>query len=376
VGLALVIATLPLIVYYSSLLYLELPAVFLMMAVCVSAEKLLTLPAAELRREASWYALILLGFIKETVAPFLLAFLLVRYAARCSEVLRTREWRRAILDEMKVGVSVLLPLAAYLMYRMLFASTRGFEPHPANLVDWNLYGVLARSYAQQFGPILLLTAAGFALLAAQHRRVTIAFFVAALAAQISLHLMDYEGYVGYSRFNLFAAPMLLVPACAAMDWIARRSRGATELLLVGLLAANVWLCPIEPDGSRKAGWGDSEPRHSVTDWSYPFRDACRYVSAHYAGQGAAFVFEGFSYRVGYYMDSRVRFDIVIGAEELTKFFETPASRRPGAVVYHLRRVPLPKEFAAHGYEVEKVFENDAGNKLLLLTRRRLQNANE
>jgi len=372
IGLALVIGTLPLILYYSSLLYLEMPAVFLMTVVCFAAAELLESPPEQLRAQPAWYALLLIGFVKETALPFLLVFLIVRYAVQSRRILRAENKRRAIGEEVKIGVCVALPLLLYLAYRAFCARVRSFEPHPANLTDWRLYGVLARAYAQQIGPVLLMSAAGFALLAAwarPRRWSTLVFLVAALAAQNALHLVDFKNYVGYSRFSLFSAPMLLVPACLALDWTARRSRWVTGLLLAALLAGNLWLCPIEHDGSRKPGWGDPDPWHSVTDWSYPYRDVCRYLNTHHIGKGVAFVFQEYYYPVEYYLDSRTRFDVIARKDQWARFLETPVSRRPTVVVYHWRRRALPEALGECGYMVEKVFENDAGNKLVLLTRR-------
>ncbi len=367
VGLALVIGTLPLILYYSSLLYLEMPAVLLMTIVCFRAETLLKTPAERLPEELSWYALLLIGFIKETVAPFILVFLVVRYAIQFARIRKTEDKARAIWSEAKVGICVLLPLAVYLVYRTFFSHAREFAPDAANLIDWRLYAVLARAYAQQFGPALLLAAAGLVLLVAKRQWSVLVFFVAAIAADNALHVIDYAGYVGYSRFSLFTAPMLLVSASLALGWTATKSRWVTALALIGLLAGNAWLFPLEPDGSRKPGWGDSEPYHSVTEWTYPFREACRYISARHPGEGMAFMFEEHSFWLAYYVNSRTQFEVVVGREGWAKFFGTPADRRARVVLYHLRRGTIAEELAEHGYMVEKVFENDAGNKLVVLT---------
>ena len=75
------VATLPLLFYYSSILYLELPAIFLMTLVCMNIQSLLQEDFQKIRQNPSWYALILIGFIKETTTLFLLCFVLWRFIA-------------------------------------------------------------------------------------------------------------------------------------------------------------------------------------------------------------------------------------------------------------------------------------------------------
>jgi hypothetical protein len=72
--------SIPLVFYYSSIFYLELPAVCLMFVVCLRIDHLLHSDFNEIRNDPAWYALLLLGFIKETTLPFLIVFVIFRFA--------------------------------------------------------------------------------------------------------------------------------------------------------------------------------------------------------------------------------------------------------------------------------------------------------
>ncbi|HMB25221.1 MAG TPA: hypothetical protein VKP08_20400, partial [Anaerolineales bacterium] len=89
----LAVATIPLVFYYSSILYIEPLAVFLMTVVCLNAEKLLRENSQSISHIPAWYALLLVGFIKETTVPFLLCFIAVRM------IVQVRTWSRQDLKQ-------------------------------------------------------------------------------------------------------------------------------------------------------------------------------------------------------------------------------------------------------------------------------------
>lgn len=72
------IALLPIIWYYSSILYLDITAVVLMTITLLYSQDLLALPFKKLKDQPYWYALILIGFSKETVLPFILLIIAAR----------------------------------------------------------------------------------------------------------------------------------------------------------------------------------------------------------------------------------------------------------------------------------------------------------
>lgn len=374
VALPLTIATIPLFWYYTSLLYLELPAVLLMIVVCFSAPQLLTRPASEVPRLPAWYALIVIGFIKETLVPFLGAFVLCRYIVQLPAILRAPKKLSGLWAEARLDFCLVVPLLLFLAYRSLWTATRPVHPTATNLLDWKVYWITASAHARQFGPILLLFVAGLILMLRRGDWLSAAFFVMAIAGHNAMHIADSKGYVGYGRFTLLAAPMIFVPACYAIDSLLRRSPGATAGLLAVVLAANVWLCPMYWDGSRKRGWGDS-PR-STTEWSYPYREAIRWINEHHANEFVRYTGMTYQYFVQYYAaaklpDNAVNVTPARGTEvrRWEQALGKASSEGINVVLYHVVGEDVPTTTKMYGFTIEKQFENAAGNKLVLLVRR-------
>ena len=67
--------SLPLIYYYSSILYLEMPALLFMLPVFFKIEDIITKDWEDIKTTPAWYCLLVIGFIKQTVIPFLACLL-------------------------------------------------------------------------------------------------------------------------------------------------------------------------------------------------------------------------------------------------------------------------------------------------------------
>jgi hypothetical protein len=91
-------ALIPIILYYSSILYLELPAVVLMLVVCLRIKGLLLKDFDSIRHDLGWYALILIGFVKETAITFL--FCLQFFIVVWSDLLPVN-WKKMIKYPLK-----------------------------------------------------------------------------------------------------------------------------------------------------------------------------------------------------------------------------------------------------------------------------------
>jgi hypothetical protein len=139
VAIGLAAATIPELFYYSSLLYLEMPAVALMFLVCLQADQLLSLGFADLKKSPSWYALILIAFIKETTLPVLLGFVAYRVIVQLSLSAFRSSWKRLLRNELFMAVGTLLPLFLYLFFRIYFGNPRTFDFVPANLLVFRSY---------------------------------------------------------------------------------------------------------------------------------------------------------------------------------------------------------------------------------------------
>jgi len=274
------VSTMPVVYYYTSLLYLEMLAVLLMTVVCMGAERLLTADARELRGEPAWVALILIGFIKETAAPFLIAFVVVRWVVVLIGVRARFPNGRRVWDELIVDFAVLAPLAIWLGYRHLYPATRAMGFHVAQIIEPRLVGSFLRACAGQMGLMLVLSAAGLVFLLRRRAWAVAAFVVTACGGYAAMHLVDEREFVGYSRFTLMFVPMGLMCAGVAVEAISRR--GAAAGVLVVVVAVNLWMSPMHLDGSRRAGWGDSA-RGNV-EHSYPYREAMDWLARNARGR--------------------------------------------------------------------------------------------
>ncbi len=294
--LGLAAATIPVVFYYSSLLYLEMPAVVLMFLVCLDVEPLLSLGFDELTQRPAWYALILIGFIKETTVPFLLCFVAYRIVVQFRAPGRRASWKRRVRDELFMALGTLLPLFYYLFFRTYFGNPREFSFTPANLLDLHALSVTLLSHLQQFGLVYLLFVGGVVLLFRGRQHRSAVFLLLVFVAVPAFHLLDTVKYAGYSRFNLFLLPAVLAGAAVFVRFIAAKKRWYLPALTGLIIATNLALTPVNLDGTRKPSWG--YPGESY----YPFPDALSWLKDH--GRPARIVFAGlgFDYYFDFYFD--------------------------------------------------------------------------
>ncbi len=316
-ALGLAAATIPVVFYYSSLLYLEMPAVLLMFLVCRDIEPLLSLPFDELTRRPAWYALILIGFIKETTVPFLLCFVVYRIVVQLRSPGLRASWKRRIRDELFMAAGTLLPLFLYLFFRTWFGNPREFSFTPANLFDLHALTVTLLSHLQQFGLAYLLFIGGVILLFKTRQYRKAVFLLLVFVAVPAFHLLDTVKYAGYSRFNLFLLPAVLAGAAVFVQFIGTKKRWYLPALAGLLIATNLALTPVNLDGTRKPSWGYPGEGY------YPFPEALSWLKDH--GRPARIVFAGlgFDYYFDFYFD---RMDWHPEYEAFTDFREDdPAS---------------------------------------------------
>jgi hypothetical protein len=274
--MAMAVGTTPLLVYYTSTLYLELPAVLLMTIALLDIERLLVSPPRQLGSIPAWYALIMVGFVKETTFPFLLTFVACRLLGRARAI---KSWRE-VGAEMAVMVAALFPWALYVFFRDIWAESNPYVPEFARLWDAKNYRALFHSYAGQFGPLAVLACGGIIYLMLNRRYLVVLFLVGAFVGDALVHLVDQVHLVGYSRFNLFLLPVVTMAATYAIDLISRRQAAVAALLAAGVISANLWISPLHADGTKVGGWGDYGFDESEHD--YPYREAVGWLAVHHA----------------------------------------------------------------------------------------------
>jgi hypothetical protein len=364
----LALGGIPVIFYYSSILYLEMPAVFLMVVVCLDIDHVLTARDEALRRRPAWYALILLGFVKETTIAFLAVVVACRLAARWREIRSHPRRMRETLIEARTVFCILLPLAVYLFYRGVFGDVRRtFSPHWANLSETQTYAVFLRAMGEQFGPAAILFPAGLVLLVLQRRIRALVFVVLAFAACGGLHLLDDGRYLGYSRFLLLLGPLVVFGVHECVRWATRRSAIALIIGLLLVAGANLVLCPLNLDGARKSGWG--QYRLDISEHYYPYREALRYVRQRYGDRPVLMTGMHYAYYHSYYVGTSSRIAQRLLPED-TGYGDVAAvlrwARQNGYrhVLYHVPDKPSRMPLRPAGYEQERVFTNSAHGLVL------------
>jgi hypothetical protein len=371
----IVTITTPLAYYYSSILYLELPAAVLMTYVCLHADALLTKDKQEVLQHPAWYALLITGFLKETVVPFIAVFVLLRPLIRLMSRKRTYWTVRHFADELAIIFSAAAPLFIYIVLRKTFGDMRAYEPHLENLLDLSVYATLARSYGSQFGALSFVAIAGLCILIRRKSYVAAVFLTGAFAADAAFHILDSKNYLGYSRFNLFLLPPLLAAAATAVATLARQYGRWSYGVLAGLMIANLWMSPVYLDGSKVPRW--DAYRIDTAEHYYPYDEALRWLKKNYADQEIWFTGLRYHYTFGFYFkkldwhpsfeqrvdDNRSKNDDVAVEAAL----KTAAANDAKVVVFQADGKALPRPADAHHFHVARVFANDA-TRLIVYTR--------
>ncbi len=376
VVLGLAAATIPSLYYYSSILYLEMPAVVLMFVVCREADELLSLGFEQLSTRPAWYALILVGFIKETTAAFLLSFVLCRIIFRMKTAIGSMPWKQLVRDELFMAAGTLLPLAIYLFYRSRFGNPRDFSFAPANLLDPRLVLVVLRSRMEQFGLVYLFFLAGIALLAANRQFRKLSFLLATVLSTTLFHLIDAAKYAGYSRFNLFVLPAVLAGSVVFLQFLGSKRKWYLPALAAFALAANLAISPVNWDGTKKPYWGNYLSKTPAEHY-YPFPEALEWLKHNQNTPVIQFSGLRISYYLDFYFDKlnwhpqyEVGKDSASGGSaSISKALQTASERGFNCVVVIVDQdlpQPLQLDGAARQWQL-KVFRNMA-HSLLVYTR--------
>lgn len=356
------VLSLPLVRYYASIFYLEMPAVLLMAVACFRADELLRGDPDRLVRKPAWYALLLVGFIKETTLPFLAAFSAFRLLARAPGLLRSRSpgpW----LDEARVHFCTGLPLLLYLACRAGFGDPRPAGLHVPNLWHPEFALRLAHSLWDSFGPLLPMACLGFAALLRRGKRLVPLFLASTALLNAALHYLDDYNFIGYSRFNLFLLPGLLALGWESLRWPSARSRrpAIAVLTVAGLLCA--LLNPVFPDGSKRPFWGVYGV--DTGEHYYPHRQAFAALAERYPGEKALFTGHHYLYLARFYTGTRdwpvqslLPHPPADGAAALDSVLASAAAEGYAAVLWQVTgewREPEKR----HGFDRMVVFRNRA-----------------
>ncbi len=276
----LAFALTPNIHYHSTILYLEMPAVALLTIALYSIESILKDSFESVRRCPGWYALIAVGFLKETVVILVLGVIGLRLLFRSWILLNERRLStKVILDEAAAVFCMAVPLVLYLFFRMYFSDIRGYEPHFENLGNASLYAVAGRALFAQFGGVLLLVVGGVVICLLLRRFLGVVALLLLFAADFFFHFMDRPEYVGLARFNLFLFAPLAVLALWFMTWLAEKNRTAAVGVGILCLVLNLALSPVAISGEKKPMWASPLSR-TAAEFYFPYVEAVDWLKVH------------------------------------------------------------------------------------------------
>jgi hypothetical protein len=302
----LAVASVPLVYYYSSILYIEMPAIALMLIVCFNITNLLKDDFEKIKQNPAWYALILTGFIKETTIPFLVCFVGWRLIAgavqRRFSLKSIKTSLFSLKDEPLIAVCLLLPVSFNLFLRgTLSQQARWFSLTLTNLIRPIVYSTLLRSFYDQLGlPFLLLFLAGCICLFWKKEFLQAGFFLSLFVLYPAFFAVDTLIYTGYSRFNLFIIPPVLAGAWILIKRVMENRKIIGIISACAVLTINLWASPVFLDGTKKPLWGNY-----LTDTSehyYPYREALTWLKTKYGNGPILFAGMYYPYSFVFYFD--------------------------------------------------------------------------
>ena len=365
-------ASLPLVYFFSSSLYLELPAVVLMLVVCIHIKSLLLDDFQTLKHNPAWLALVLIGFIKETTVPFLVCFLGWRLLAfllkKRVQTPGMKSRFQALMEEVGIFLAVLLPIILYLLLRStLSEQTRGYTFTLSHLTNLLVYRTIVRSFLQQFGiPLLLLFGGGVVLLFLKKEYLQAGFLLSVVCLYPLFHAADVLAYTGFSRFNLFVLPALLAGAVIFLQrWVVPRTR-LGSVLVCAVLLFNLWMSPIFIDGTRKPAWGiyliDTTAR------TYPYREALDWLKTKHGKDRILFTGMYYPYRFDFYFNQlqwMPAFDVFMANQadsdsvSLSHALVEAGADKSDLILFQVLGDTIPHVNDPGGFIETKVFKNEA-----------------
>ena len=281
--LAFAMTLTPAVYYYSTTLYLEMPAVVLLLFVMYYIEPILTEDFESVRCSPGWYALMAAGFIKETLIALIASIIVLRLLIRGFIIGKNRALTgRTILNETAAAFCIAAPSAIYILLRLAFGQpgTRVYGFSFDNIANASLYFVAAKSIWNQFGLILLMALGGLVLCIYKRRFVLTFSMTALFLIHFFFHFMENADLVGLARFNLFLFPILAVPAVICLGWLAVKNRWIALAAVAALLSVNILMSPVALTGEKNPLW--SSPGNKVTtEYYFPLEKTVVWLKDHY-----------------------------------------------------------------------------------------------
>lgn len=381
-------ALIPIVLYYSSILYLELPAVVLMLVVCFRIKGLLQKDFNGIRQDPGWYALILIGFIKETAVTFLFCFLACRiliYAVKRIQIhrkqssaqsaLATKEpapLLKSLLGEIGIVFSTSFPIVFYLLMRSYLASTRSFVPDLSSLLNLSAYRAIGQSFIEQFGPYLIFFIGGWILLLVRREYTLASFFILLVLFIPLFHAVDDVAYAGYSRFNLFLLAPILSGSSFFFNWMIERKKVIAAAALSGIILLNLLISPVNSDGSKVPYWGNYLV--DTSEHYYPYQDALLWIKNTFPQNHILFAGLNYPYYFNFYFNKLAWFPkhntlkAKVGQSDdqaISKAITSAEKNHEQVILFQVLGKVIPQYPTDNSFSKVKIFQNKAHILLVL-----------
>jgi hypothetical protein len=342
-----------------------------MTLVCFSIKSLLYDDFTKLKQNLFWYALILIGFIKETTIIFLLGFVFWRFVAflirRRTTSANIESLRPGLIQEIKVASATLLPAVLYLFLRSFQTRNRAFSPDIANLARPDILRAIGQSFVDQMGLFLILFLAGSFLLLRKREYLVFGFFASLFLVYPLFFTLDAAGYAGYSRFNLYVFPPVLAGAGVLIRELADKKRLLSIVLAAVFTFVNLWMSPINWDGTKKPLWGVYMA--DTAEHYYPYREALQWLKTNHENDrllftGMYYPYISFAFYFGK-LDWTPNHEIVLTEKTedyralLSEALAKADADNFDVVLYQVTGNQIPQIDDSHNFVQEKIFKNDA-----------------
>lgn len=366
---AVAFALTPNIYYHTTILYLELPALALLTVALYFIEPILMEDYKAVRSCPGWYALLAVGFIKETALTFIVGIIALRLLIRTGILLKQKQLNgKAALYEIAVIFSIATPLATYLFFRMCFGDVRSYKPDLGRLTNYYLLGVAVKSLWSQFGAILILAMAGLVIGFVKSRFTASIALIFLFVFHFFFHFFDAAYCVGLARFNLFLFAPLAVAAIAFLEWLASKKQIITIGIALLCTILNLWLSPVAFGGEKDPKWASPVDR-SAAEYYFPQEQAVEWLKTNRpawpvlaGGATAKTRLEWYFMKTNYKTEVRILpADPKIPSYEALKRTLADAQNIRCPLVLFYRMQPGPtlneEEKSLLGYKVVHVFKN-------------------
>jgi hypothetical protein len=291
--------TIPLMYFFTSLLYLEMPVVLLMTYCIFNMRDLLFLDSKTFVQKPIWFALLLMSFLKETVFIFLILILAARFILQMRKAVFDV---RVIAAEVRLAILAMLPSVIYLFFRKYFSLVPPYGLHTDILLDWSNYVLVGKALVEQMGVLVFVAILGFLTVLKEKEKQIFLVLLFLFTGITVFFMMNQIEFLGYARWNLFVIP--IVYYLAYRFFISVKTITVWVFLSL-LIAVNVYLSPISTDGVRLPNWGS--PSSDTAEYAYPYEEAIRYLQSKHTVSSMVFLGQYYPYYAVRFYETKYQF---------------------------------------------------------------------